>query len=135
MLQTYCSHYGRYKDALDSLVDVVGQAAKEEAKRQKLKRLALSGIHMMLPALFKGSPYHHYLKEGETEAVLCIRLNVGKTLEISLPYVNFQTVLPKVHQTVAHMEKSLQECPLPVNLSDTDYWSGEGFFVAGSPNK
>ena len=120
MLQTYCSHYGRYKDALDSLVDVVGQAAKEEAKRQKLKRLALSGIHMMLPALFKGSPYHHYLKEGETEAVLCIRLNVGKTLEISLPYVNFQTVLPKVHQTVAHMEKSLQECPLPVNLSDME---------------
>lgn len=135
MLEIYRRHYTRYKESLDSLVDAVGHAAKEEAKRQKMKRLALSGIHMMIPVLFTDSPYHHYLKEGETEAVLCIRLNIGKTLEISLPYASFQNVLPKVRQAVSHIEKALRECPLPVNVSDTDYWKGEGFSFAGSPNK
>ncbi len=135
MLRTYCNHYDRYKEALDSMLDLYGNAAKEEAKRQKLKKMALSGIHLMLPVLFKDSPYHHYLKEGETEAILCIRLHAGKTLEIKLPYTSFQTMFPKIHATLDHMEKALQSSPLPVNISDTDYWNGEGFSFAGSPNK
>ena len=41
----------------------------------------------------------------------------------------------QIHATLDHMEKALQSSPLPVNISDTDYWNGEGFSFAGSPNK
>ena len=135
LIRTYSEHYPRYKEALDKLTASYRHAAKEEAKKQKIKKIALTNIHLALPSLFAGSDYHPYLKEGETEAVLAIRLQAGKTLEIKLPYSSFQNALPLIHATIARMEEAVRECPLKADLSETDYWHGEGFVPGGSPNK
>lgn len=122
MLKTYIAYYPRYQESLDRLTADFRTAAKEEAKRQKLKKVALTGLHLLIPQLFAGSPYRPYLKTGETEAILCVRLDSGKTLEIKLAYADFQKAVPLIHTTIAQMEQATAACPLPVNLSDTDYW-------------
>lgn len=135
LIRTYAEHFPRYKESLESITDAFRSAAKEEAKRQKLKKLALANIRLVIPQIFAGSDYHPYLKTGETEAVLAVRLHAGKTLEIKLPYADFQKTLPLIRTVIAKMEDAMKNCPLPVNLSDTDYWNGEGFVLEGSPNK
>lgn len=135
LVKSYSDHYPLYNEALEKLLETYRNAAREEAKRQKLKKVALTNIHLVLPGIFKKISYPHYLKAGETEACLYVRLKVGKTLEIKLPYADFQKYLPRIPSTIEFMEKTLEECPLTVNLSDIDFWNGEGFELEGSPNK
>lgn len=135
LLKAYMQHYPRYQEALAKLVHVFQETAKEEAKRQKIKKIALANIHLILPQLFKDSPYHTYLKTGQTEAVLYVRLMAGKTLEIPLPYERFQEIPDKIHATIVHFENALRQSPLRVNLSDTDFWNNAAFVAETSPNK
>lgn len=135
LVKSYYDHYPLYNEALEKLLETYRFAAKEEAKRQKIKKVALTNIHLVLPGIFQKLPYQHYLKAGETQACLYVRLHIGKTLEIKLPYADFQKYLPLIPTTIHFMEKALEECPMGVNLSDTDYWNGEGFELEGSPNK
>ncbi len=122
LFKTYIAYFPRYHEALYRLTTDFRTAAKEEAKRQKLKKVALTGIRLLLPRLFAGTPYHPYLKTEETEAILAVRLQSGKTLEIKLPYADFQKSIPLIAATLALMEQATITCPLPVNLTDTDYW-------------
>lgn len=135
LLKAYQQHYPRYKEALDKLLQVFHDSAKEEAKRQKLKKIALANIHLILPQIFKDSSYHTYLKTGQTEAVLYVRLMAGKTLEIPLPYERFQEIPDKILSTIAHFENALAQSPLQINISDTDFWNDAAFVAGTSPNK
>lgn len=123
LFRTYIAYFPRYQEALDRLTSDFRTAAKEEAKRQKLKKVALTGIRLLLPQIFAGTPYRPYLRTGETEAILAVKLRSGKTLEIKLPYADFQKSVPLITATIAHMEQATAASPLPVNLTDTDYWS------------
>lgn len=135
LLKTYSDHYPRYREALDKMTESYRNAAKEEAKLEKLKKVALANIHLILPGIFREMPYPHYLKAGQTYASLYVRLHTGKTLEIRLPYADFQKHTPLIPAVIEQMEECLGRCPLHVNLSDTDFWNGEGFHIEGSPNK
>ena len=135
LLKAYQQHYPRYKEALDKLLQVFQDTAKEEAKRQKIKKIALANIHLILPQIFKDSPYHTYLRTEQTEAILYVRLMAGKTLEIPLPYDRFQEIPDKITATIAHFEKALAQSPLQANISDTDFWNDAAFVAETSPNK
>ncbi|MCH5243383.1 MAG: hypothetical protein J1F29_00590 [Lentimicrobiaceae bacterium] len=135
LLKAYRQHYPRYKEALDKLLHVFQDTAKEEAKRQKIKKIALANLHLVLPQIFKDSSYHTYLRTQQTEAILCVRLNAGKTLEIPIPYERFQEIPDKIIKTVAHFENALAQSPLQANVSDTDFWNDTAFVANTSPNK
>ncbi|MCM1170244.1 MAG: hypothetical protein NC324_09955 [Bacteroides sp.] len=135
LLRAYQQHFPRYKEALDKLLQVFQDTAKEEAKRQKIKKIALANIHLVLPQIFKDSAYHTYLRTEQTQAILYIRLLAGKTLEIPLPYERFQNSLDKIHATIAHFEQALSQSPLQANVSDTDFWNEAAFVAETSPNK
>ncbi len=135
MLEAYVRHFPRYKEALDKLLQVFRDSAKEEAKRQKIRKLALANIHLVLPQLFKDSAYHTYLKTEPGQALLYVRLKAGKTLEIPLPYDSFQECLDKILPAIGHFESLLARSPLQANLSDTDFWNDKGFTTENSPNK
>ena len=123
LFKTYIAYFPRYQEAIDRLTSDFRTAAKEEAQRQKLKKVALTGIRLLIHQLFADTPYHPYLKTEETHAILAVRLQSGKTLEIKLSYADFQKSVPLIAATLAHMEQATATSPLPVNLTDTDYWS------------
>lgn len=135
LLRAYMQHYPRYREALEKSLHLFQDSAKEEAKRQKLKKIALANIHLILPQIFKDSPYHTYLRAEQTEAILYVRLVAGKTLEIPLPYERFQEIPDKILSTITHFEKALAQSPLQVNISDTDFWNDAAFVAETSPNK
>ena len=101
---------------------VIIEERKKEVKKVKITQLQQTSAVDWINTLLKNSKYPYRIEQHlKTRLLLSVMVTNRLKLEIPVPYRHFQTIIPKLMETIQNYEACIKENELMVLISDTSY--------------
>ena len=101
---------------------VVIEERKKEVKQEKITQLKQTSAGDWINTLMKNSKYPYRIEQHlKTRLLLSVKVTNRIKLEIPVPYRHFQTIIPKLMETIQRYEACIKENEIMVFISDTSY--------------
>ena len=95
---------------------------KNEVKQVKIGQLQKTSACDWIQSLMQSSKYPYRIENHlKTRLLLSVMVNDRLKLEIPVPYRHFQTIIPKLMETIQRYEACIRENEIMVLISDTSY--------------
>ena len=95
---------------------------KKEIKKLKIAQLQQTSACDWINSLMSNSKYPYRIEQHhKTKLQLNVMVTNRLKLEIPVPYMHFQTIIPKLMETIQHYEACIKENEIMVFISDTSY--------------
>lgn len=87
-------------------------------KRSRIIAMSQKSIHAYLSAIMKNSGYKYFTTNDSNKVLLSIKMKRGVQLNIPIYYRKFQTIMPKLLETIKCYEKSIYDNKVKVLISN-----------------
>jgi len=90
----------------------------ELEKQEKIVEMSQKSIHAYLAVTMQNSGYEYYTTNDEHKVLLSVKMKRGVQLDIPIYFLKFQTIMPKLIETIKNYEKTIHDNKVKVLISN-----------------